>query len=256
MSAGRPRPTASDPAADVMADAVSAPADASAPAVAVDGLRRRFGRRDVLRDVSFSLADGGFLLLLGDNGAGKTTLLRVLAALLSPSAGQVSVAGHDVRTQAVAVRRCVGFVAHAPLVYGDLTARENLRFYADMYGVDDPAARVVESLERVDLTVRADDAAGELSRGMRQRLAIARALLHRPRVLLLDEPYAGLDARAAGVLDVILDELAGHTSVVLATHEPSRLSRRATATLTLRDGRAHVSAPSVPPDPSGRTGSG
>ncbi len=207
--------------------------------IAVEGLSRRFGRREVLREVALELPQGAFLLLLGANGAGKTTLLRILAALLPPSSGRAEVAGHDIRTEPVAVRRAVGYVGHTPLLYRDLTAAENLRFYADMYGLPDPSARTAEMLDRVELRRRSHDAAGELSRGMRQRLAIARALLHDPSVLLLDEPYGGLDDRAAAVLDRILEEQAGRTTVVLVTHEPARPMRWATAVREVRDGRLH-----------------
>lgn len=204
----------------------------------VAGVERRFGRRRVLKDVTFDLAAGGFLLLLGPNGAGKTTLLRMLATLLTPSAGSVRVCGLDAREQAAEVRRAVGLVGHSPLLYGDLTARENLRFYARMYLLADMPGLVDEALERVGLGLRADDPTRTFSRGMRQRLALARALLHRPRVLLLDEPYAGLDTRAAALLDRILDERAGSASVVLVTHDPGRPAAWASATLTLRDGSA------------------
>jgi heme exporter protein A len=205
--------------------------------IAVENLSRRFGRREVLRDVGLELSPGAFLLLLGANGAGKTTLLRILAALLPPSSGRAEVAGHDVRTEPTAVRRAVGYVGHVPLLYRDLTATENLRFYADMYGLPDPAGRAAEMLDRVELRRRSHDTAGELSRGMRQRLAIARALLHDPSVLLLDEPYGGLDDRAATVLDGILDEHVGRTTVVLVTHEPARPMRWASAAREVRDGR-------------------
>ena len=117
--------------------------------VAVEGLSRRFGRREVLRDVALELPQGAFLLLLGANGAGKTTLLRILAALLLPSSGRAEVAGHDVRAEPAGVRRAVGYVGHAALLYRDLTAAENLRFYADMYGLPDPAARAAEMLDRL-----------------------------------------------------------------------------------------------------------
>jgi heme exporter protein A len=206
--------------------------------VRVEGVERRFGQRRVLDDVTFELEPGGFLLLLGPNGAGKTTLLRILATLLTPSAGSVQICGADVREEASAVRRRIGFVGHSPLLYGDLTARENLRFYGRMYGVPGLEARIAGLLERVELSVRADDHTRAFSRGMRQRLALARALLHEPRVLLLDEPYAGLDVCAAGLLDGLLAERAGRATVVLVTHDPARPAAWASATLTLADGRA------------------
>jgi heme exporter protein A len=219
----------------------------SQPDVRAEGVERRFGRRRVLVEVSFDLAPGGFLLLLGPNGAGKTTLLRILATLLSPSGGSVRICGHDAREDAASVRRLIGFVGHSPLLYGDLTARENLRFYARMYQVAGAEERIADLLDRVELTVRADDPTHEFSKGMRQRLALARALLHDPRVLLLDEPYAGLDTRAAGLLDGLLDERAGRATVVLVTHDPARPAAWASATLTLAGGRASWGAgpPSV-----------
>ena len=207
-------------------------------AVAVEGLHRRFGRRDVLHDVDLDLECGGFLLVLGDNGAGKTTLLRILATLLTPTAGRVVIAGRDVRQAPSAVRRAIGLVGHSPLLYRDLTVAENLRFYAAMYGVSHPEARIGELVERLELRWRCDDPVGELSRGTRQRAAIARALLHRPQVLLLDEPYAALDDRARDRLDQLLAEESERTTVVLATHEPARPSRWATAAVLLHDGEA------------------
>jgi len=206
--------------------------------VVVDGLARSFGSREVLRGLDLAVAPGCFLLVLGANGAGKTTLLRILATLLRPGAGQVRVAGADVREDPAAVRRVVGMVGHSPLLYGDLTVDENLRFFAGMYGVDAAADRIACLLERLKLTPRRRDRVRDLSRGMRQRAAVARALLHRPSVLLLDEPYEALDECARLLLDGILDEHCGRTTIVLATHEPKRPSQWATAVVRLADGLA------------------
>jgi heme exporter protein A len=224
------------------------------PDVRARGVGRRFGRRRVLEEVSFDLDPGGFLLLLGANGAGKTTLLRILATLLSPSAGNVFICGADAREEATEVRRRIGLVGHSPMLYGDLTARENLRFYAGMYAVQDAETRISELLERVDLSVRGDDPTRAFSKGMRQRLSLARALLHDPAVLLLDEPYAGLDSRAAGLLDELLAERAGRMTVVLVTHDPARPAVWASATLTLTDGRAawQAGAPAAALSPAAR----
>jgi heme exporter protein A len=228
-------------------------ATASRPDLEAAAVGRRFGRRRVLEDVSFALAPGGFLLLLGPNGAGKTTLLRLLATLLAPSVGGVRVCGFDAREQAADARRLIGFVGHSPLLYGDLTARENLRFYGRMYGVKEVDARSEELLDRVGLSLRADDHTRAFSKGMRQRLALARALLHDPRVLLLDEPYAGLDERAAAMLDGVLAESAGRRTVVLVTHDPGRPAAWASATLTLNGGRATwLDGGCAPPSPSAR----
>jgi heme exporter protein A len=186
--------------------------------IRVEGLGKAFGRRDVLRDVSFTVARGGFLTLFGPNGAGKTTTLRLVATLLRPSSGSVSVAGHDLKDDPMPVRRAIGFISHNPLLYRDLTAQENLRFYADMYGVADAGRRIGDLLERVELSHRRYDVVSTFSKGMVQRLAIARALLHKPRVLLLDEPHSGLDAHAVDILDGLLDEIRAEHTFVMATH--------------------------------------
>ena len=192
--------------------------DTAVPEIRVEGLGKAFGRREVLRDVSFTVGRGGFLTLFGPNGAGKTTTLRLVATLLRPSSGSVSVAGHDLKNDPMPVRRAIGFISHNPLLYRDLTAQENLRFYADMYGVADPGRRIGELLERVELSHRRYDVVSTYSKGMLQRLAIARALLHEPRVLLLDEPHSGLDPHAVEILDGLLGEIRAAHTFVMATH--------------------------------------
>jgi heme ABC exporter ATP-binding subunit CcmA len=194
-------------------------------AVRCHRLERRFGERPALAGVDLEVAAGETVLLTGPNGAGKTTLLRVLATVLRPSAGEVAVAGRALPAEARAARPLVGFAGHDPLVYPALTARENLDLYAALYGVD--GAAVAGALARVGLEARAGDRTSELSRGMLQRLALARATLHRPRLLLLDEPTAGLDADGQAVLDALLAE-DGRT-VVIATHEPARFPGAARA---------------------------
>jgi heme exporter protein A len=205
--------------------------------IEVDGLRKTFGRREVLKGLTFSLERGGFLSVFGPNGAGKTTTLRVLATLLTPTAGSVRVAGHDVREDPTAVRRVLGFISHDPLLYPDLTAHENLRFYADMYGVEDREARITELLERLELSHRRHDVVRTFSKGMRQRLAIARAILHRPRVLLLDEPYSGLDPQAADILDGLLADIRAEHTFVLVTHDIAKGVELATRLLIVDNGR-------------------
>lgn len=204
------------------------------------GLTRRFGRRAALAEVSFTLPGGGFLLATGENGAGKTTLLRVLAGLTSATSGDAFVAGADVRREPQRVRHAVGLVAHAPLLFADLTAAENLVFYGRMYGRTDAPRRAAALLDRMGLSARADEPVRDLSRGMRQRVALARALMHEPRVLLLDEPYAGLDQRGAAVLDTVLDELHRRATVVLVTHDPGRPRTWATHALALKGGKVQV----------------
>jgi heme exporter protein A len=181
-----------------------------------------FGLRPVLRGVSLSVAPGEFLSLFGPNGAGKTTLLRILATLSRPTGGSVTIGGYAVPNQAQQARGLIGLVSHQPLLYGDLTARENLEFYSRMYGLDKASrgARIDEVLKAVNLIKRAGDLVRTFSRGMQQRLAIARAVLHDPPVLLLDEPYTGLDQDAALSLDKVLREVAlrGRT-ILMTTHD-------------------------------------
>ncbi len=185
----------------------------------VENLTKNFGARRVLRDLSFTLEAGQFLTVLGPNGAGKTTLIRIIAALARPTAGRVIVDGWDVTDEPNEVRRVIGLVSHHPLLYDELTARENLRFYGKMYQVPDLAARLDEMLTAVDLHDRCDSLAGTFSRGMRQRLAIARALLHNPPLLLLDEPYTGLDPHAARQLSALLRASIGAgRTVLMMTH--------------------------------------
>ena len=186
------------------------------PAVEVAGLERRYGDRVALKDVSFALGEGETLVLLGPNGAGKTTLLRVLATLLRPHGGEVRVLGAALPAEAWKVRGRVGYVAHEPLLYRSLSARENLAFNARLHGVD--VARAEALLDQVGMARRADDPVEELSRGMRQRVAVARALLHDPPLLLLDEPYTGLDARALEDVEPLIGRASGRTRVI-ATHD-------------------------------------
>jgi len=205
--------------------------------IEVEGLRKTFGRREVLKGISFSLERGGFLSIFGPNGAGKTTTLRVIATLLTPGAGRISVAGHDVREDPMPVRRTIGFISHNPMLYPDLTAQENLRFYADMYGVEDREARITELLERLELSHRRHDVVRTFSKGMRQRLAIARAILHRPRVLLLDEPHSGLDPRAVDILDGLLADIRAEHTFVMVTHNIAKGLELGTRLMIVESGR-------------------
>jgi heme exporter protein A len=188
----------------------------SSEAIVCDALGRRFGERDALAGLDLVVAAGETVLITGPNGAGKTTLLRVLATVLRPTSGRVAVAGSELPAGAAGVRRAVGYAGHDPLAYPDLTAKENLELYAALYSV--PEIRVAEELDRVGLDGRRGDRAAELSRGMLQRLALARVGLHRPSIVLLDEPTAGLDADGRDVLRRFLAE-PGRT-IVVATHEP------------------------------------
>ena len=182
-------------------------------------MHRSFGHVRALRGIDFRLDDGDSLAIFGPNGAGKTTLLRVLAGLLRPQQGEVLLDGVPLGRPDAAHRRQVGLIAHYSLLYDGLTAAENLAFYASLYGIAERRVVVRRALEGVGLADRADDLVGTFSRGMVQRMAIARALLHEPRVVLLDEPFSGLDQRAAAALRSLLTRLrAERRTMVLVTH--------------------------------------
>lgn len=191
--------------------------------IQVRRLIKRFGLKTVLRGLDFQVEQGEFVALLGPNGAGKTTFLRILASLSRPSLGEVQISGYRLPDHASAVRRRLGVVSHLPLLYGDLTAEENLRFYGRMYGLTDLDSRIVEVLELVGLAVRRRDLVRTFSRGMQQRLAIGRAVLHDPEVMLFDEPHTGLDQDACAMLDAVLREVAARgRTVVMTSHDLAR----------------------------------
>lgn len=192
--------------------------------IEVQGLVKRFGPKIVLRGLNFSVFPGEFVALLGPNGAGKTTFLRILASLSSPSMGVVRVAGYPLPREAAAVRQRLGVVSHLPLLYGDLTAEENLRFFGKMYGVEKLDLRIREVLQQVGLEKRAGDLVRTFSRGMQQRLAIGRAILHDPDLLLLDEPHTGLDQDACEMLDAILKHESNRgRTIVMTSHDLARV---------------------------------
>ena len=175
-------------------------------------LTKAFGSKVALRGVDLRVEAGESLVIFGPNGAGKSTLIRILSSLSRPTGGRVLIGGLDLATHADGIRRYLGVVSHAPLLYDSLTAEENLRFFAQLYGMKEPAPRIAEMLERVGLTARRNDLVRTFSRGMVQRLAIARALLHDPQLLLLDEPDTGLDPQAAEMLHDLLMQVSGRTS--------------------------------------------
>ncbi len=195
----------------------------SEPVVAVAGLRREYGERPALDGVDFELAAGGSLLVVGPNGAGKTTLLRILATLLRPSGGEVRVLGARLPGEAWKVRGRIGFLGHEPLLYRDLTARENLRFQARLHGLRGEAAeaRIAALLAAVAMERRADDRVAELSAGMRQRIAACRCVLHEPELLLLDEPDSNLDAEGRELARALFGPAPDRTRV-LVSHDPDR----------------------------------
>jgi len=211
-----------------------------APAIELREVRRAYGERVALAGVTLSLPRGATLAVFGANGAGKTTLLRVLATLLRPHGGEARVLGRGLPHEAWAVRGRVGLLAHEPLLYRDLTARENLRFHARLHGVE--VERAVELLEAVGMSRRADEPVRSLSRGMAQRVAICRALLHEPELLLLDEPLANLDPGAAGAVAPLIGRASG-AARVLVSHDVEHGLEEADLVLGLRGGRPELLAP-------------
>ncbi len=211
--------------------------------IEVRRLVKRFGLKTVLRGLDFEARQGEFVVVLGPNGAGKTTFLRILASLARPTFGEVRVGGYRLPGQAAAVRARLGVVTHLPLLYGELTAEENLRFYARLYGISRPNPRIGEVLEMVGLASRRGDLVRIFSRGMQQRLAIGRAILHDPEVLLFDEPHTGLDQEAGDVLDKLLRDVAGRgRTVVMTSHDLTRVESLATRFDVLSRGVISASA--------------
>ena len=197
--------------------------------ISIHKLIKRFGSKIVLRGLDFEVRQGEFVALLGPNGAGKTTFLRILASLSRPTLGSVQVAGYRLPAQAADVRSRLGVVTHLPLLYGDLTAEENLQFYGRMYGVSALNSRMDEVLDLVGLAARRQDLVRTFSRGMQQRLAIGRAILHDPEVMLFDEPHTGLDQDACDMLDGLLRDVAGRgRTVVMTSHDLARVESLAT----------------------------
>ncbi len=204
---------------DRKSDPLRLRASASNPLIRVRGLTRRFGRVYALKGVDLDVAAGERVVIFGPNGAGKTTLLQIMATLSRPTSGKILLAGHDLARAADSARGHIGFVTHQPLLYDSLTARENLIFYGGLYSVLDAPARADYLLQMVGLYRRRHDPVRTFSRGMVQRLAIARALMHDPAILLLDEPDTGLDPQAAEELFPMLWESGGkRRTVVMATH--------------------------------------
>jgi heme exporter protein A len=203
-------------------------------AIELDGLERRYGERVALAGVSVRVEAGQTLAVLGGNGAGKSTLLRVLAGLLRPHGGRVRVLGAELPAERWKLPGRIGYLGHEPLLYRELSGRENLRYQARLHGVE--AARVSNVLAAVGMERRADDPVRELSRGMVQRLAVARAVLHEPELLLLDEPRASLDPGAAELLEPLIGQASDRTRV-LVSHDVEGTLAEADLVLRLRQGR-------------------
>jgi heme exporter protein A len=213
------------------------------PALSLAGLRRDYGERTALEDIGLELARGQTLLVLGPNGAGKTTLLRILATLLRPSGGEARALGCALPAEAWKLRGKIGFLGHEPLLYRDLSGCENLRFHARLHGLDDAEGerRIDQLLAAVGMERRAEQRVGELSAGMRQRLAICRCVLHRPELLLLDEPDSNLDAEGRELARALVGPGEGRTRVIVS-HDPERFEPEADQVLRLEAGGRAVPA--------------
>ncbi len=183
-------------------------------AIQVTGLTKSFGLRNVLRGIDLTIPNGQRVVLFGPNGAGKTTMLKILSGIMNPTGGSVTIAGLDLKDKPEDCRRKIGVVSHQTFLYGNLSGRENLLFYSRMFGVKNPEVRISEVAELVGMSARLNDRVGTFSRGMQQRLSIARALLHKPEIMLLDEPETGLDQQA---LNILWDLLRGGKQTVMLT---------------------------------------
>jgi len=228
---------------EVRIPSVTAAQATDTPALSLAGLRRDYGERTALDGVGFELAYGETLLVLGPNGAGKTTLLRILATLLRPSGGEVRALGCRVPDEAWKLRGRIGFLGHEPLLYRDLSGRENLRFHANLHGVKGEAAeaRIAELLAAVGMERRADERVNELSAGMRQRLAICRCVLHEPELVLLDEPDSNLDVEGRELARELVGP-GGERTRVIVSHDPERFLPEADQVLRLEAGGRTVAA--------------
>jgi len=210
----------------------------------VRGLTKSYGSIYALRGVDLDVEPGESVTIVGPNGAGKTTLLRILATLLTPSSGEARIDGMDLSTGSYDIRARLGFASHRSLVYDNLTVEENLAFYGKLYRVPGLAARTENVLRTVGLLSRRHSRAGTLSRGMQQRLSLARAIIHKPDLMLLDEPYAGLDQESAEMLEVLLDAVRDEArTVIMTTHNLERGLSRADRVVILTKGRIAFEAP-------------
>jgi heme exporter protein A len=210
------------------------------------GITKRYERRTVLARVDIQIHPGEPVALFGPNGAGKTTLLRVLSTLTRPQQGTLRINGLDSDADAISIRAQIGVLAHQPYVYDSLTARENLQFFGRMFDVESLESRIDDVLQEVELSERADDLVGTFSRGMLQRIALARAILHTPSILLFDEPDTGLDVRSIRILERILREhCASGGSLLMTTHDLDFGLRVADRVLVMLGGRIAVDQPTI-----------
>jgi heme exporter protein A len=207
-------------------------------ALEAEDIRKTFGHFTALAGITLSVQRGEFLALFGRNGAGKTTFLKIAATLVRHTHGRLRIEGVDVREEPEQARRHIGFLSHNTYLYRDLNPVENLRFFARLYGLKDPEPRIEYLLDRVGLKRRASDPVRSFSRGLHQRVGIARVMLHDPSLILLDEPYTGLDANAVDVLNQMLDEAsAAGKTIILTTHDLDQGLRGATRAVIVDRGK-------------------
>ncbi|UGV39727.1 ABC transporter ATP-binding protein [Methanococcoides orientis] len=214
--------------------------------LSLSNVSKSYGNVPVLKGIDLDIKKGEFLAILGSNGAGKTTLVKIMSTLSSPSEGSVEINGHDVADDPVSVRSMIGMISHETHLYNDLSAEENLRFFGKMYGISagDLEDRINELLEQVELTGRSDDRVATFSRGMKQRLSIARALIHEPQLLFLDEPYTGLDQHASRTFENVLRDLDPEdTTRVMVTHDITNTFKMCSRVLILDNGKVVFDSP-------------
>ncbi|MDI6902235.1 MAG: ABC transporter ATP-binding protein [Methanocellales archaeon] len=211
--------------------------------ISINKLSKVFGDNIALRDVDLNIKKGEFITLLGPNGAGKTTLIKIMSTLMSATSGSVTIDGYDVKEEPIEVRKRIGVISHETYLYDDLTAYENLEFYGKMYEIGELDERISNVVSLAGLQHRLHDRVGTFSRGMKQRLSIARTLLHDPPILFLDEPYTGLDQHAAATFDEISSGFAEDKTTMMATHDISRGLEKCDRLLILSSGEIVFDAP-------------
>ncbi len=210
--------------------------------ISIRGLTKRFAGHVVLDDIDLNIEQGEFMIILGPNGAGKTTLLKILETLVRPSSGSVEIGGLQLSSSAMEIRKMIGAISHESYLYNDLTVEENLYFYGKMYGLSqgELIVRIQMLLEQLHLDNRRTDRVSTLSRGMKQRLSIARSLIHDPDIILMDEPYTGLDLRSACDLEKMLIENSKKATVLMVTHDIERAFVMCDRVIILSDGKIAV----------------
>ena len=214
--------------------------------LSLSNVSKSYGNFSVLKDIDLNIKKGEFVAILGSNGAGKTTLVKIMSTLSSPSEGSIEINGHDVAEDPSSVRSMIGMISHETHLYNDLTAEENLRFFGKMYGIssNDLETRINELLKQVELSGRSDDRVATFSRGMKQRLSIARSLIHEPTLLFLDEPYTGLDQHASRTFEKVLRELDPEdTTRVMVTHDITKTFKMCSRVLILDNGKVVFDSP-------------